>query len=256
MENNKFPREISLCLSGGAVKGAFHLGVISVLAEYGIEIKAISGTSIGALIGASLASGKSYQDILELLKSREFKNVFKFTPAKDHIYKIDMQSRVIRELVSSSTFEDLSIPLEVSVTNIDTANAEYHNSGDQLHEFVLASCAITPIVKAQEIDGNLYVDGGITDNFPVEILKKYPYKIFGINLYPHINKRPTSILQWIKKIIFVAWQSPNLAKRQHCDYYLSSQELSEINMFSFKDIDKAYQLGRREMKRKQYIWKL
>ncbi|MEA2072074.1 MAG: hypothetical protein U9O86_00685, partial [Campylobacterota bacterium] len=90
----------------------------------------------------------------------------------------------------------------------------------------------------------------------VERLKKYPYKILGVNLYPHTQKAPNSLLGWIKKIVFIAWQSPNLAKRHECDHYLSSELLNEINMFSFKDLDKAYQLGRREMKRKQYIWKL
>lgn len=249
MEDNKFPREISLCLSGGAAKGAFHLGVISVLQAHNIKIKAVSGTSIGALIGASLASGNSADDILEMLKSKEFKSIFKFHFTKASIYKIDMQNTFIKKLVNKSTFEELDIPFELAMTNIDSAEVIYKNSGDRLHEYILASCAIAPIIGAVEIDGALYVDGGITDNFPVESLKKYPYKILGINLYPFIPKRPDSILQWIKKIVFIAWQKPNLSKQNLCDFYISSNSLIDINMFSFKDIDKAYRLGRKEMEK-------
>lgn len=251
MEDNKFPREISLCLSGGAAKGAFHLGVIDVLQEHGIEIKAISGTSIGALIGASLASGKSPKEILEILKSKEFEKVFKLSLGKGYLYTIDMKSPVISKLVSKLSFEELAIPLEIAVTNLDEAQVLYKNSGNQLHEYILASCAISPIVQANTIDGTLFVDGGVTDNFPVERLKKYPYKILGVNLYPHTRSVPTSLLGWLKKIIFIAWQSPNLAKRQQCDYYLSSELLDEINMFSFKDLDKAYEFGRKEMESKK-----
>lgn len=256
MADNKFPREISLCLSGGAAKGAFHLGVISVLQEYNVKIKAISGTSIGALIGASIASGKTPKEILDILKSREFKKIFKLSLGKGYLYSINMKSPVISQLVDKPTFEDLEIPLEVAVTNVDTAEVMYQNSGNRLYDYIHASCAISPIVQAKTIEGTLFTDGGLTDNFPVEILKKYPYKILGINLYPHSPTHPTSIFTWIKKVIFIAWQAPNLSKRQQCDYYLSSDLLNEINMFSFKDLDKAYQLGRRSIKRKQYIWKL
>jgi len=76
MKNSQFPQEISLCLSGGAGRGAYHLGVISILQENNINIKAISGTSIGALIGASLACGKSAEYIFEVIQSKEFHSVF------------------------------------------------------------------------------------------------------------------------------------------------------------------------------------
>ncbi|MDQ7066696.1 MAG: patatin-like phospholipase family protein [Sulfurimonas sp.] len=248
MENNKFPREISLCLSGGAAKGAFHLGCISILEEHNIEIKAISGTSIGALIGASIASGKSAKEILEIFKSKEFKSIFKFTFTKSYLYKIDMQSPVLEELVNKHSFEELKIPLVITVTNIDNAKCEYLSRGTKLHEYILASCAISPIVEPKEIEGNLYVDGGVTDNFPVEVLQKYPYKILGINLYPFNKKRPSSLIGWIKKIIFIAWHAPNLAKKQACDFYVSSDKLNDISLFSFKNLDKSYELGRNEMK--------
>ena len=51
--------KINLVLSGGAARGAFHLGIIEALLENGVEIEAISGSSIGAIIGVSLAAGVS-----------------------------------------------------------------------------------------------------------------------------------------------------------------------------------------------------
>jgi len=246
MEDNQFPREIALCLSGGAAKGAFHLGVIETLLDYGIEIKAISGTSIGALIGASFISGKLPKEILHILKSKEFKKAFKLSLGNGYLYKIDMHNPSLDKLLNKKSFEELSIPFEIALTDIKNAKVEYRNSGDKLKEYILASCSITPVISPTEIDEMLYVDGGIIDNFPVKALKKYPYKILGVNLYPYRYEVPSSIFDWIKKVVFVAWQAPNLSKLKECDYYLSSNELTEISMFSFKDLDRAYELGKKE----------
>ncbi|MEA3370402.1 MAG: patatin-like phospholipase family protein [Campylobacterota bacterium] len=248
MEDNQFPREISLCLSGGAVRGAYHLGVISVLEEHKVKINAISATSIGALIGASLACGKKSNEILNVLKSPAFKKVFQLRLGKGYLFKIDMQAKVLDLLINKMSFEDLAIPLEISVTDVDNADILYINSGVKLREYILASCSITPLIKPVSIDNKLFIDGGLIDNFPVQRLKKYPYPIVGINLYPYSKKRVSSIFGWIKKMFFIVWQSENLAKRDLCDLYVSSEALKNISSFNYRDLDKAYELGREEMK--------
>lgn len=247
MEANQFPGEVSLCLSGGAARGAFHLGAISVLEKNGIKIKAVSGTSIGALIGASLACGKKSEEILQVLKSREFKKVFKLSIGGGYIFKIDTKSKIIDSIIDKSSFEELSVLLDVSVTDVDNAEALYFNSGNKLKELVLASCSISPLIKPVEIDKKLLIDGGLIDNFPVERLKKYPFPIVGINLYPNDKKRVSSIFGWIKKIIFVSWQAQNLGKRHLCDIYVSSDTLNGLSSLSLRDVDKAYKLGVTEM---------
>lgn len=248
MENNKFPREISLCLSGGAARGAYHLGVVSVLQENKIEIKAISGTSIGALIGASLACGKKAQEIFEILKSKEFKKAFKLSLGKGYLFRINLDAPVIEKLLDKNSFEELEIPLSAAVTNVLSADVEYYQSGNNLRELVLASCSISPLFKPISLDGKLFVDGGLIDNFPVEQLKKYKMPILGINLYPFIKNRPDSIFKWLKKNIFIAWQYNNLQKSRLCDIYLSNSQVNQLATFSFKDIDKAYKLGQIDMK--------
>lgn len=250
MENNRFPREVALCLSGGAARGAFHLGAVSILEENDIKIKAISGASVGALIGASLACGKDAKYILGILKSKAFKKVFKLNLGKGHIFKINIEAPIVTELIDKYSFEDLEIPFEVTVSNIDTADVEYYNSGNSFREVVLASCAVTPLISPVLVNDKLLVDGGFMDNFPVQTLQKFQYPILGINLYPYVPIRPTSIISWIKTILFTSWQKDNLKKSQLCDIYLTSNKLNELSTYSFKDIDKAYELGRDEMSKK------
>jgi len=249
MEDNTFPKEVSLCLSGGAAKGAFHLGAISILEENNVKIKAISGTSIGALIAGSLACGRNSKEIFDIFKSKAFKKVFQLSLGKGYLYKIDMNAEIISSLINKNSFSDLGIFVDIAVTNVCDAHIEYYSSGKNLKEIILASCSISPLIKPVYLEDKLLADGGIIDNFPVQRLVSLPYKIIGINLYPNDSKQPLSIMGWIKKVLFLAWHSHNLNKIQLCDIYVTSDKLNKLRTFSFRDLDKAYELGRLEMKK-------
>lgn len=248
MEDHKFPREITLCLSGGVARGAYHLGAVSVLEEAGVKIKAVSGTSIGALIGASLGCGRSAQEIFEVFKSKEIKTVFKYHFFKSYLFELDHNAMVVEKLVDLTAFERLSIPLIVCVCDVENESAVYFKSGEHLKDAVLASCSLAPLFKPVEYGNKILVDGGAVDNFPVEQLKEHNYPILGINLYPKQNKVPTSMIGWSKWLLHAGWQSRYHQKADLCDFYLSSPELNDIRAFSFKDLDKAYLLGQKAMR--------
>ncbi len=247
MENNQFPTEISLCLSGGAGRGAYHLGVISVLEENGIKIKAVSGTSIGALIGASLACGKSAAYIFEVMQSKEFRSVFQLSLGHGYLFKLNVNATVVNKLIDKESFEALDIPLHVTACDVKNESPIYYDSGKVFKEAVLASCSVAPLFSPVHVKDTLVVDGGLVDNFPVEQLQQYEYPIIGINLFPKHKEVPKTILGWLKKNIHIAWQSKYTAKKELCDIYLCSEKLLNIKVFSFKNIDKAYILGREDM---------
>jgi len=247
MEDYQFPREVSLCLSGGAARGAYHLGIVSVLQENNITIKAISGTSVGALIGAALACGKNAASIFEVIRSKEFRSVFKLSLGHGYIFKLDYNAAVIKKLIDKESFEELAVPLHVAACDVKNETAIYYNKGEVFKEAVLASCSVAPLFAPVHVEERLVVDGGLVDNFPVEQLQQYDYPVIGINLFPKHKKVPKSILGWIQKSIHTAWQSKYLPKKELCDLYLCNEKLLDIKVFSFKDIDKAYAIGREEM---------
>lgn len=249
MEDCRFFKEIALALSGGGSRGGFHLGVLSVLEEYGVQIKAISGTSIGALVAVLYASGYRSGEIVEILKSKEFKKIFKLHFKGEHIFKIDFDSKYLKNLIRKKSFEELDIPVILSVCNIEESTVSYVAGGDSLMEYVAASCSIVPILQPIKIGENIFADGGLIDNFPVEQLKKFDYPIVGINLFPQDKMVKKSLLGWLNKIIHIAWQTQNYSKKDLCDIYITHDKLNTLNMFSFKEIDKAYKLGREEARK-------
>lgn len=247
MASSTFPKEIALCLGGGAARGAFHLGAIDVLEQNGIAIKAISGSSIGSIIGAALACELSAKEILEIFKSREFKKAIKFNLWHGTLFRIESDAPIMQRLVRAKSFEELKIPLSVSMLNAKTLQMHYENSGELIPK-LLASSALTPLFNPIEIDGELYVDGGFVDNLPIERLSGCGYPVLAINLYPNSQCIPQSFWKWMRRNLFMVWHTRALYKEAACEYYLTNPELGRLKTFSFSDLDRAFALGQESMR--------
>lgn len=235
--------EISLALSGGAARGAYHLGVLHFLDKQNIKVKAISATSIGSIIGASYAGGVTPKEQLEIFKSKEFKDIFSLNLFGGSFLKADYKAKIIERLLPVKNLEDLDIPLHVTAVDIQTGEENYFSSGNtQL--ICLASSALVPIFAPVEYDGNKLIDGGIVNHMPTEPLKQYPYKIVGVDLHPVYPKNiNNSIFSNFKRAIFIRAYKRSAAFENLCDIYISSPKLENYSIFSLKHLDEMFKLG-------------
>ena len=110
--------KLALCLSGGAARGAFHLGALAFFDEQNIKFEAFSGSSIGSIIAASYASGISPLEQLKIFKSKELKKCIKFNPYLNGLLKIDTTNPLIKELLPIAKIEDIPKPLYLSLIHI------------------------------------------------------------------------------------------------------------------------------------------
>lgn len=235
--------EISLALSGGAARGAYHLGILQFLDEQNIKVKAISATSIGAIIGASYASGVSPKEQMEIFKSKEFKDIFSLNLFKGSLLKANYKSKIIQRLLPVKNLEELNIPLHVTAVDIQSGEYLYFNSGNT-KQICLASSALIPIFPSVEYDGKRLVDGGIINHMPTEPLKQYPYKIVGVNLHPIYAKNVNNtLLSNLKRAIFLRTYKRDRASKNLCDFYISSPKLENYSLFSLKYLDEMFEMG-------------
>lgn len=191
--------KIGLALGGGAAKALSHVGVLEGLERQGIPIDLITGTSMGALIGAMYASepdvGKVKTRLRTYLDSEEFRNSgFDFLRAKDSTVERGLLMRLGRlvrrgvffaRAATSSSFvdhevagrnfalliddiriEELKIPFAAIALDLRTGEEVILDHGS-LRQAVAASCAIPGILPPVEIDGRLLVDGGWAEAVPV-----------------------------------------------------------------------------------------
>lgn len=163
--------KIGLALSGGGVMGAAHAGAIKAIVDNGIKVDAVCGTSAGAIAGLLFACGRknAYENFLNDFKSLGFTNRAKLILKRNDLIFSQFEE-ILRKNVGVKRFSDLEIEFSCIATNIVNGEMVLLKRGDPI-KAVMASSAYPGAFPMQEINGNYYVDGGLTNNFPVSILK-------------------------------------------------------------------------------------
>jgi NTE family protein len=180
---------IGLALSSGGAKGLAHVGVLQVLEENGIEVDVVAGTSMGSYIGALWAFGHDGQ-FLER-KARELEGKWgllklidpAFPPRRGFIHGHAIRERLERS-IGEARFEQLARPLHVVATRFDTLERVVFSVG-QVSRAVHASCAIPSVFVPVRLDGESYIDGGIADPLPVDVLREAGIeRVIAVNIIP------------------------------------------------------------------------
>ena len=168
---------VNLVLSGGGEKGTAHVALLEKLQDLEIKINAISATSAGSLVGCMYASGASYQGIIDFFAETPLFKYSWLNPLNSGFFKSEKYEVYLKGHVKPK-FENLSIPMHMAATNMQDGECHYFNSG-LLMKPLIASCAVPGIFSPVEINGKLYSDGGVMDNFPVFPFRNDPLPIIG-----------------------------------------------------------------------------
>lgn len=184
-------QKVSLVLSGGGARGIAHIGVIEELEKQGYEIVSIAGTSMGALVGAIYANGKlePYKEWLLTLKKIDVFKLMDFTISKQGFVKGDKIFKKMTDYIGDTIFEDLSIPLSVTATNI-SLNEEVVFTSGSLAFALRASIAIPTILTPVKHNGHFLIDGGVINNLPISNLKRFKNDIL-IVVDVNANSKPS-----------------------------------------------------------------
>lgn len=239
-----------LILSGGGARGFAHAGILKALNEYEIYPDVISGVSAGAIVGALYADGHSPDQIYEIFaqESSFFKYVKLKVPGKG-LFKTEGLKKNLSKHLKAKTFEELQTPLYVVATNINKAEVVYFNSGEILDK-VLASAAIPVLFEPIEIDGDLYVDGGVLDNFPVLPVEKFCKQLIGISLNPIQAQDNINSLLNIAERTFHLSVSSNLSQKiEKCDMVFEPKELGNYRLLDTSKGKEMFDLGYKSAKK-------
>lgn len=160
--------EIGLVLGGGGARGYAHIGVLRALLEHDCQPVAISGCSMGGLVGAFVAAGKSPDDILDFVEKLNFLNLLDVGALGGMIGTRKLEA-LLREHLPAH-FEALELPLAVTAVDVQRGELLILRSGD-LATALLASAALPGILGPVKRDGRYFVDGGLLNNLPVDVIK-------------------------------------------------------------------------------------
>lgn len=239
---------LALALGGGAARGAFHLGVLHYCEQNHININAYSGSSIGAIISVSHASGIKAKEQLKIFGSKELRQALKFNYFRNGLLKIDPTNKIIEELIPIKNLEDIPKPIFVNAYDIKEKKLHYFSSGDAV-TLCMASSALIPIFKPIKYKNMRLIDGGLFDNVPIKPLENKDYDIFSVDLFPKRNTHTTkrkSPLRALKKRIFKELHDNHTHSIENSNYYLGSAHIRNFSMFTFKELEDCFNLGFKE----------
>ncbi|QRK85749.1 patatin-like phospholipase family protein [Pseudomonas granadensis] len=198
--------KIGLVLSGGAARGLAHIGVLKALEEQGIKIDAIAGTSMGAVVGGLYASGYKVDELEKLALSIDWQAALSDAPPREDVpfrRKQDDRDFLVKQKLSfrddgslglplgviqgqnlalllesllahtsdTRDFDKLPIPFRAVATDIANGEKVVFRKG-HLPQVIRASMSIPAVFAPVELDGRLLVDGGMTDNIPLDVARQ------------------------------------------------------------------------------------
>ena len=266
-EKSRKPK-IGLVLSGGGAKGLAHIGVLKVLEEAGVEISYVGGTSMGAIVGGLYAAGYSAKQLDSIFNSldsdallrdftpRNSKNFFEKRNDEQYAitlpfknFRIGFPTALSKGLYNYTTinrltdhvrhvrdFSKLPVPFVCIATDIETGQEVVLTKG-VLPDAILASGAFPSLYYPVEIDGRLLIDGGVTNNYPIEEIRKMGADIvIGVDVQDGLKDRDN-----IRGAMGVLVQINNYQmiqkmeeKRQATDIYIKP-DISSFSVISFDE---------------------
>jgi NTE family protein len=191
-------RRVGLALSSGGAKGLAHIGIIQVLEENGIEVDCIAGSSMGAYVGAIWSYGLDGAVLEKIAREIEgrwglLRLVDPVIPPRRGFIRTRRVTARLRRSIGEAHFSDLMRPLRVLATRLDTLERVVFSSGD-VAQAVDASIAIPGVCVPVTMDGEIYIDGGIADPLPVDVLMEMGIeRIIAVNVIP----TPEKLRYWL-----------------------------------------------------------
>ena len=167
-EQTNESKTISLVLGSGGARGLAHIGAIRALEEKGFSIEAISGSSMGAVIGGMHAAGKldDYADWVSRLEQSDVFRLVDWTLSGGGLIRGDRIIRRLKDMVGEARIEELPIDFTAVAVDIEHGREIWLSKGP-LFDAIRGSIAIPGLFTPHRYQGRLLVDGGILNPVPV-----------------------------------------------------------------------------------------
>lgn len=269
---------IGLVLSGGGAKCISQIGVLQVLDSLGVEVDYIAGTSMGAIIGGMYALGYTGKEIelyfrhtdwdalltnevprnrlgyFDRKSSDRYLLNFDIYDGKPHLPQALNYSQYILKQLSFLTiqsyqyprFSDFPTPFLCVATDLETGDLRVFEEG-RLLDALRASSAFPSLFTPYELDGHLYVDGGVINNYPVRpLMSRGLNYIIGVDVQDVLYKKEelTSVVQILEQTSSFIKAEANVQQFKATDLLLQP-ETEKVGMTTFDQFDQILESGRR-----------
>jgi NTE family protein len=236
-------KRIGLTLSGGAVHGVAHLGVLKALDELQIPIHAISAVSSGAIAGAFYAAGYSPEQVFSIFLKTKIWRLAKPAFNKRGLVSLTKLEQEFRKYLGHHTFETLKIPLTIGTTDLRQGISVFFSSGDLIKPLV-ASNTVPVLCSPYEYNNYLLVDGGLTNNLPLECLMDSTDFRIAVHVNPMNPKAPLRTIRSIlERTSHLAINNNVQPRLLQCDLLIEPTRLKYYTLTDLKNARIMFEIG-------------
>lgn len=233
-----------IALAGGGSKSIAYLGVLQALEENQIYPTHISGTSVGSIMGAFYAAGNSPKEILDIVKKMSIRKLVSFRRFYKGLQYSKFTKKLLKTYIKVDKFKDLPKPLYVSVTNMRTGKNEIIQSGN-IYNALLASATFPYLFAPLKIGNELYTDGSIYNNLPVNPLIETCDNILAINIntcrVQPITNFTSVISAWDRIFSMSIWSHVQQVLKD-CDAVIEL-DMDNYGIWDIKKADELFEYG-------------
>jgi len=245
LENQENQPKVGITFSGGGTRAVAQIGVIKALRENGVEAVSVAGTSGGSIVAALYAAGLTTEEMLDFVEDSNILKVYKPGLPINGLTSLKYLEEMLSKAIPEDSFESLYMPCHIVATNLMSGKSEVFNTG-KLFQAVTASCSVPLVFKPVEIDGQVYVDGGIFDNMPVEPLKPECDIIIGINVMPNVEVPKEELESMIPigmRVFDLMIYNTTQNNFDDCHVVIQPEEVYKYNIFNFSHFDEFFKFG-------------
>lgn len=238
--------KVGIVLSGGGIRGIAHLGVLKAFINAGITFSHISGTSAGSIAGAFYAAGIDPEEGLHIFIKTKLLRFIRPAVGALGLINIENTSNLLKDYFPDDKIENLKIPLTIATTNFSEGKLVYFTKGPLIRAIQASSC-IPGIFRPIMIDEQMYVDGGILNNFPVEPLLDNCDFIIGSSCN-HLKpvQKITNFTSLMGRAGIMSINKDMEQKAKFCNILIEPKGMGEISTFDMKKAETIYWLAYEE----------
>jgi NTE family protein len=260
------PRRTVLVLGGGGMRGFCHIGIVRAIERLGLVVDEVVGTSMGAVMGGLFASGRASAEMEEAAKEISLKDYFRLNLLKflvrgyrhASVYKGRTFHELLGRWLPFARFSDLQRPFFCNALSLNTGASRFFgmpgSDGVVVADAVYASACLPTIFEPIAIEGDHYVDGGMTETLALRIARaRQADLVIAVDLSHRDMHTPTPYRASLPHILFQTYEVMGQALNEHnLHRYVDDRtvvikpKVSHLGLLDMPDVREIVRLGERE----------
>ncbi|HEX5050257.1 MAG TPA: patatin-like phospholipase family protein [Planctomycetota bacterium] len=260
------PRKTVLVLGGGGMRGFCHIGIVRAIERLGLQVDEVVGTSMGAVMGALYAAGLESRQIEVAAGEISLKDYFRLNLLKflvrgyrhASVYKGRTFHELLRKWLPYASFEELQRPFFCNAMSLTTGASRFFGlpGSDTMPvaDAVYASACLPTIFEPMGIEGDHYVDGGMTETLALRIARaRRADLVIGVDLSHRDLHTKVPYKASLPHILFQTYEVMGQALNEHNLHRYADDrtiiikpKVSHLGLLDMPDVQEIVRLGERE----------